>query len=289
MMAAALAGEGFFAGALRAFTDAISRLDVRASLDILIIAVIIYYLLNLVRGTRAAQMAIAVVLLVLVFQTARWARLEMVEWLLTTLLPYFVIALIVLFQPEIRQALARAGRTPFWRRFSAHDPTESHADIVLAVRYFSQHKTGALIVLEREVGLKTYIESGIPLEARLSYDLLLSIFHHDSPLHDGAVIVQGERIAAAACFLPLSLNPGLSTQLGTRHRAAIGIGEESDAVAIVVSEQTGAVSLATGGTIEMNLSDEQLAAKLAELFASYRGAVALPAPPGGTRPVSARE
>jgi diadenylate cyclase len=230
-----------------------------------------------------------VLLLVAAFHGARWARLEMVEWLLTTLLPYFAIALIVLFQPEIRRALARAGRNPFWQRFTSHDPTAAHDDILLAVRHFSQNKIGALIVLEREVGLKTYVESGIPLEARLSYDLLLSIFHHHSPLHDGAAIVQGERMAAAACFLPLSLNPALSTQLGTRHRAAIGIGEESDAVAIVVSEQTGGVSLASGGNIELNLNDDQLAEKLAELFAAYRGPVALPAPPGGTRPASAGE
>jgi len=289
MLPATLAGDGFLMSAFHALEQAIARLDLRAALDIGIIAILIYYLLNLVRGTRAAQMAIAVVLLVVAFHAARWARLEMVEWLLATLLPYFAVTLIVLFQPEIRRALARAGRNPFWLRFTSHDPTESHDDVLLAVRTFSQNKTGALIVLEREVGLKTYIESGIPLEARVSYDLLLSIFHHDSPLHDGAVIVQGDRIAAAACFLPLSLNPALSTQLGTRHRAAIGIGEESDAVAVVVSEQTGAIALASGGAIEMNVTEDQLAERLSAMFAAYRGAVALPAPPGGTRPASARE
>jgi diadenylate cyclase len=213
----------------------------------------------------------------------------MTEWLLTTLLPYFVIALIVLFQPEIRRALARAGRNPLWARFSSTDPTESHDDVLLAVRYFSQNKIGALIVFEREESLKTYIESGVPLDAHLSYDLLLSIFRPGSPLHDGAVILQGDRIPAAACFLPLSLSPAPATQLGTRHRAAIGVTEESDAIAVVVSEQTGAIALAAAGAIELNLSEELLALRLASHFSRYRPAVALPTPPGGTRPAAARE
>ena len=162
--------------------NSLSRLDLRSAVDIFIIAVIIYYALVLLRGTRAVQMMIAILLLVFFFYAARWARLEMVEWLLTTLLPYFAIALIVLFQPEIRRALARAGRNPLWRRFYAPDLNESHDDVLLAVRYFSQNKIGALIVFEREVGLKTYIESGVPLDAALSYDLLLSIFRTGSPL-----------------------------------------------------------------------------------------------------------
>jgi len=269
--------------------QSLSRLDVRALGDILIIAATIYYVLLLLRETRAAQMMVAVVLLVVFFYAARWARLEMVEWLLTTLLPYFVLALIVLFQPEIRRALARAGRNPLWRRFSTHDPTASHDDVLLAARYFAQNKIGALIVLEREVGLRTYIESGVPLDATLSYDLLVSIFRPGSPLHDGAAILQGGRVAAAACFLPLSLNPMLTTQLGTRHRAAIGVSEESDAVAVVVSEQSGEIGLAVAGLIELHLNADQLAERLAALFASDRPRVALPTLPGGTHPEKARE
>ncbi|MBI1749511.1 MAG: TIGR00159 family protein [Acidobacteria bacterium] len=261
----------------------LSRLDVRSALDILIIAIIIYYVLLLLRGTRAAQMMVAVILIVVFFYGARWARLEMVEWLLTTLLPYFAIALIVLFQPEIRRALARAGRNPLWRRFYAPDLTESHDDVLLAVRHFSQSKIGALIVFEREVGLKTYIESGVPLDAALSYDLLVSIFRPGSPLHDGAAILQGNRIAAAACFLPLSLNPMITTQLGTRHRAAIGVTEESDAVAVVVSEQTGEVALASAGAIELHLTPELLAERLAALFAGDRPRAVLPARPQTVR------
>lgn len=260
----------------------LEQLDARAGLEILLIAVVVYYLLNLLRGTRAVQMTVAILLLVLMFYGARWARLEMVEWLLTTLLPYFAIALIILFQPEIRRALARAGRNPLWGRLGAQNPNEAHDDVVMAASYFAQNRIGALIVLEREVGLKTYLESGIPLGATLSYDLLLAIFRPESPLHDGAAIVQGSQVAAAACFLPLSLNPTLSNQLGSRHRAAIGVTEESDAVAVVVSEQTGAIAVAAAGSIELNLTPDQLADHLASLFAGYRPPVALPSPPGGT-------
>ena len=268
--------------------ESLARLDLRGALDIVLLAVVIYYILLLVRGSHAAQMSVAILLLVGLYYGARWARLEMVEWLLTTLLPYFVIALIVLFQPEIRRALARAGHNPFWQRFSSRNPTESHDDVVLAARHFAAHRIGALIVLEREVSLKTYIESGIPLDATVSYDLLLSTFHPQSPLHDGAAILQGNRVAAAACFLPLSLAPGLSTQLGTRHRAAIGVTEESDAVAVVVSEQTGAIALAVDGRIDTNLTGDELELRLAELFATYRPSVALPSPAPGTRAETAR-
>ncbi len=260
-----------------------TRLDARALVDILLIAAVIYYCLSLLWRTRAAQMLMALAVVVVLYYGARQARLEMTDWLLTTLAPYAAIALIVLFQPEIRSALARAGRNPLWLYFTARSPTEAHDDVLLAVRYFAQHRIGALIVLEREVGLKTYVESGIPLDATLSYDLLLSIFHPQSPLHDGAAIVQGNRVAAAACFLPLSLNPGISTQLGTRHRAAIGVTEESDAIVVLVSEQTGAIALCAGGAIELNISADQLAERLAGMFSSYLPAVALPAPAGGTR------
>jgi len=263
--------------------------DARAALDILIIAVILYYLLKLLRGTRAVQMLVAIGLLVLFFKGARWARLEMVEWLLTTLLPYLAIALIVLFQPEIRRALARVGRNLSLGRFSSPNPSGVLDDLVLALSYFSQHRIGALMALEREVGLRTYIESGVPLDARLSYDLLLAIFRPESPLHDGAAVIQGDRVAAAACFLPLSLNPMISTQLGTRHRAAIGVTEESDAVVLLVSEQTGAIALAAGGTIELNLTPEQLTARLATLFTRFRPAVGLPAPSSSPQPQAERK
>lgn len=258
--------------------DATARLDLRAAADILIIAVIIYSILNLLGGTRSLQITLALALLVGIYYGARWARLEMLEWLLANLIPYAVIALIVLFQPEIRRALAHLGRSAPWRRFSSQNPVEAHNDVVMAVSYFSQQRIGALIVLERDVSLKTYIESGVPLDATVSYDLLVTIFRPESPLHDGAAILRGNRIAAAACFLPLSLNPMISNQLGTRHRAAIGVTEESDAVAVVVSEQTGTIAVASAGAIELNLTPEQLRERLAEFFARYRPQVALPQP-----------
>jgi diadenylate cyclase len=225
-------------------------------------------------------MITAILLLVIIYRVARWAHLEMVDWLLTTTLPYFAIALIVLFHPEIRRALARAGHAPLWMRFFSRSAADRHDDLVMASCYFSQNRIGALVVLERDTGLRTYTESGIPLDAILSYDLLLSIFHPESPLHDGAVVVRADRIIAAACFLPLSLSPALSTQLGTRHRAAIGVTEESDAVAVVVSEETGLISLAVSGTLETDLSLARLGERLTDLFSGYRPSVTLPSFPG---------
>jgi len=255
----------------------LSHLGVRSALDILIIAILIYYLLKLLRGTRAVQMLVAIGLLMLFYRGARWARLEMVEWLLTTMLPYVAITLIILFQPEIRRALSRFGRNLSLMKFASRNPKDSHDDIVMAAEYFSQNRIGALMVVERQAGLRTYIESGIPLDAKLSYDLLLSIFRPGSPLHDGAVIVEGSRVAAAGCFLPLSLNPLISKQLGTRHRAGIGITEDSDAVVVLVSEETGSISLASGGAIDTNLTPEELGDRLNEMFSRRRVTSVLPA------------
>jgi diadenylate cyclase len=207
----------------------------------------------------------------------------MVEWLLTTLLPYFAIALIVLFQPEIRRALSRFGWNLTLLKLPSHSPKSSYDDIVMAAEYFSQNRIGSLIVVEHNVGLRTYIESGIPLDAKLSYDLLVSIFRPGSPLHDGAVIVQATRIAAAACFLPLSLNPMLSKQLGTRHRAAIGITEESDAIVVLVSEETGSISFVSEGTLHSNLTPEQLSGRLGEVFSLRRMTLHLPGALPGSR------
>jgi diadenylate cyclase len=185
-----------------------------------------------------------------------------------------IFALIVVFQSEIRHVLADLGRRLSFRGSSADG--DSYDDIVLAANLFSQHQTGALIVIEREIGLRTHVESGVPLDARLSYDLLATIFRPSAPLHDGAVIVQKDRIAAAACFLPLSMNPMLSTQMGTRHRAGIGITEETDAIAVIVSEETGAISLAIGGKIERDLTVDQLRARLGGELRRYMSPVTLP-------------
>jgi diadenylate cyclase len=249
--------------------------------DILLVAVVIYEFLALIRGTRAALMLVGVAALGFAFYFARVGELTTLNWLISNLLPYAVFALIVVFAAEIRQALARLGRKLTFR--SPHSSeSDAYDDIVLAANLFSQNQTGALIVIEREVGLRTYIESGVPLEARLSYDLLATIFRPSAPLHDGAAIVQKDRVAAAACFLPLSMNPVLSTQLGTRHRAGIGITEETDAVAVIVSEETGAISLAVAGQIERDLSADRLRERLSDLLHRYLPPAALPTPMGET-------
>ncbi|HEY1262203.1 MAG TPA: diadenylate cyclase CdaA [Terriglobales bacterium] len=252
------------------------HLSVVSVIDILLVAFVIYELLALIRGTRAAYMLVGVAAVVLAFYLARIGELTTLNWLLGTLLPYGVFAIIVVFQAEIRQALARLGRKLSFSRSGGESDT--YDDIVLAANLFSQNQTGALIVIEREIGLRTYVESGVALDARLSYDLLATIFRPSAPLHDGAVIVQKDRVAAAACFLPLSMNPVLSTQLGTRHRAGIGITEETDAIAVIVSEETGAISLAVAGTIERHLAVEQLRKRMGELLRRYLPPSALPTP-----------
>lgn len=255
--------------------------SVTSIIDILIVAAIIYQFLVLVKGTRAFQMVVGVAVLILAFFLARLGELATVNWLITTLLPYAIFALIVVFAAEIRQALAKVGRKITFASTSQARGEGSYDDIVLAANLFSQHQTGALIVIEREIGLRTYIESGVPLDAKLSYDLLATIFRPSAPLHDGAAIVQKDRVAAAACFLPLSMNPVLSTQLGTRHRAGIGITEETDAVAVIVSEETGAISLAVAGSIERDLAVDDLRERLSELLHRYLPPAALPTPVNG--------
>jgi diadenylate cyclase len=251
------------------------HISVISVIDILLVAFLIYQFLVLVRGTRAAPMLVAVAALGLAFYFARLGELRTLNWLLSTLLPYVVFALIVVFQSEIRHALANLGSRISLMR-SSNSVADVYDDIVLAANLFSQNQTGALIVIEREIGLRTYIESGMALDARLSYDLLATIFRPSAPLHDGAVIVQRDRVAAAACFLPLSMNPVLSIQLGTRHRAAIGITEETDAVAVIVSEETGTISLAVAGTIERDLTVERLRERLSNLLSRYAPAPTLP-------------
>ena len=255
----------------------IPQVSVLSILDILIVAFLIYEFLKLIKGTRAVPMLTGVVILAIAFYIAHVEPLRTVDWLLSTLLPYAIFALIVVFGSEIRHVLARLGRRMAVGRLGGSSGDNSYDDIVLAAKQFSENLTGALIVIEREIGLRTYIESGVPLDAHLSFDLLTTIFRPSAPLHDGAVIIQKDRIAAAACFLPLSMKP-LSTQLGTRHRAAIGITEESDALSVVVSEETGGISLAVGGNIERNIDSEQLRERLSQLLSRYVPQAALPTP-----------
>jgi diadenylate cyclase len=258
------------------FSEAWPAMSVTSVVDILLVAFIVYEFLALIKGTRASLMLVGVAALALVFYFSRLGELRTVHWLISTLLPYAVFAMVVVFSAEIRQALARLGRKLTFSRTPAE--ADAYDDIALAANLFAQNQTGALIVIEREIGLRTYIESGVPLDAHLSYDLLATIFRPSAPLHDGAVIVQGDRVAAAACFLPLSMNPVLSTQLGTRHRAGIGVTEETDAIAVIVSEETGAISLAISGKIERDLTVEQLRARMGELLRHRVSVATLPTP-----------
>ena len=241
-------------------------------LDIAIVSFLIYELLLLIRGTRAVQMALSGGFIVGLFFLSRYLHLETVNWLIRNVAGYLVFAVIVLFQADIRRALAHFGRAPFFRYFEREESeAETIEELVVAASSLSARRTGAIIVVERQIGLRNYIEGGIPLDATVTYDLLASIFQPGSPLHDGAVIVQADRIAAAACFLPLSVNPRLSKDLGTRHRAALGLTEENDALAIVISEETGTISLVLGGALERGLSPERLGSRLRTLL-GQRGA-----------------
>jgi diadenylate cyclase len=232
--------------------SSLPKLSLTAIVDILVVAFLIYQLLMIVRGTRAGHILIGIFTLVLIYAIAVWTGLEALRSLLSYIVPYTAIAVIILFQSEIRRTLARIGRKRLFGR--GFKQPESIDEILLALSKLSQQKYGALIVLERDIGLRTFVESGVRLDAEISADLLLSIFRPGAALHDGAVIVQKDRIAAAGCFLPLTTNPAVPATLGTRHRAAIGITEESDCLSLVVSEETGDLSVAARGEIHRGLS-----------------------------------
>lgn len=232
------------------------RLTVTAIIDILAVAILIYELLLIVRGTRAAQILLGIGTLILIYAASVYLGMEALRSLLSYLVPYFPIAVIILFQSEIRRTLARLGRKRFFG--TGFRRPESIDEILLALNIMAQDRVGALIILERDIGLRTFIESGVRIDGEISRDLLLSIFRPGAAMHDGAVIVQKDRIAAAACFLPLSTNPSLSGKLGTRHRAGIGITEETDCLSLIVSEETGWLSVAAAGELEQHITIEEV-------------------------------
>jgi diadenylate cyclase len=200
--------------------------------------------------------------------------------MIRNVLVYVAFAAIVIFQSDIRRALAHFGRAPFFRYFTRQEAAdETIEEVIVAATMLAAHKTGAIIAIEREIGLRNYIESGIPLDAEMTYDLLVTIFQPGSPLHDGAVVIQENRIAAAACFLPLTVNPKLSRDLGTRHRAAIGLTEENDALAVVVSEERGQIALAIEGGLERDLTADQLRDRLQTLLGQRRPRARRPSEP----------
>jgi diadenylate cyclase len=247
-----------------------AKLTPMAIIDILAVAFLIYQFILIVRGRRAAHVLTGLWILVFAYLIAVWARLELLRTVLAALAPYTAIALIVMFQSEIRRTLSRIGRSRWLGLGGQLERREMVDEIILAIQQMAEWKTGALIVVEREIGLRTFVESGVALDARVSRDLLCAIFHPGGALHDGAVIVQGDRVSAAACFLPLTVNPALLRRQGTRHRAAIGITEETDALAVVVSEETRQISIASRGDIEPDVSLDRVREYLSQVAVRHR-------------------
>ncbi len=244
------------------FSDYLPTINTaRSALDIGLVFVIVYVVLKLLRGTRAVPTVIGMVVLALLYWLAVAQDLATLEFVLRSAVLYIGVAIIVLFQSEIRQALIYFGnrlRFPVLRRVQGGLGDTIYDEIVLAATTLSSEKIGALIVIERNVGLRNFVDAGVSLDAKLSYDLLVTIFNPSTPLHDGAVVIQRERIAAASVFLPLTKNPIVSRELGTRHRAAIGVTEGTDAISVVVSEETGLITFVDGGRVKRNLDTTSL-------------------------------
>src|SRR5436853_353070 len=249
------------------FSDYITMNTLRNVLDIVLVFIIVYVVLKLLRGTRAVPTVVGMVILALLYWFAAAQDLSTLEFVLRYAVGFIGIAIIVLFQSEIRQALiyfANRFSYPILKRQRGQFGGSVYDEIVLAVTTLASEKTGALIVIERNIGLRNFIDAGVQLDARLSYDLLVTIFNPSTPLHDGAVVIQNERLAAASVFLPLTKNPEISRELGTRHRAAIGITEGSDAISIVVSEETGLVTFVISGNVIRNVDSATLRRLLLE-------------------------
>jgi len=242
-------------------TDYIAVNSFRNVLDIALVFIIVYVVLKLLRGTRAVPTVVGLILLGMLYWLSLEQDLATLEFVLRYAVVYVGFAIIVLFQSEIRQALmyfANRLRFPILLRQRGQFGGSVYDEVVLAVTTLATEKIGALVVIERKIGLRNFIDAGVQLDARISYDLLVSIFNPATPLHDGAVIIQNERIAAASVFLPLTKNPSVSRDLGTRHRAAIGITEGSDAISLVVSEETGLITYVEAGELRRNLDTTQL-------------------------------
>jgi diadenylate cyclase len=247
--------------------EILSHLRWQDILDILLVAIILYWLLVLIKGTRAAKILIGLMVLLIAFLFSSYLGLYTMDWLIQSFWAQIVLVLVILFQPEIRRALAQMGEARFLPSLTSAEGLRSLEEIVKASVALSNRKIGGLIVIERETNLKDFIEIGTVLDARVSHELLLSIFHPTSPIHDGAVIIRGNRIVAAGCFLPLSLSAELSKSVGTRHRAGIGLSEETDAVVIIISEETGSIATAVDGRLERNVDMGSLREFLTDIFA----------------------
>ncbi len=246
--------------------DIISELRWQDIFDIVLVTIIFYRILLIIKGTKAEKMLLGLGVLVIISFFSKYLELYTLDWIVSSFWGQVVIVVIVIFQPEIRRALARMGETSILQSLTPAEELKSLEEIIRAIISLSNKKIGALIVIERDVSIKDYVEIGVPLDAKVSRELLLSIFHPTSPIHDGAVVIKGNRVIAAGCFLPISLEAALSKDYGTRHRAGIGITEETDAVSIVVSEETGAISVGVNGKMESNFDMHTLRDKLTELF-----------------------
>lgn len=241
------------------------------ALDISLLSLIIYRLLILIRGTRAAQMFVGLLIIVVLSIAADWLELGGLNWLISNLKTVWVVGFLILFQPELRRALAQIGQSRFFAPLTTGTRFAVLGEIVKAVEEMSEERIGGLVVLEREAGLRNYVETGTRLDAAVTSELLLTIFTPRTTLHDGAVIIRGDRVVAAGCILPLSQNPRLSQSLGTRHRAALGLAEETDAVIVVVSEETGGISIAADSKLIRRLDEGALRSELSRRFAGRAG------------------
>ncbi|MCE5312100.1 MAG: diadenylate cyclase CdaA [Nitrospiraceae bacterium] len=235
-------------------------------IDIIIVSVLLYRLLLLIKGSKAAQMLAGIGVLLLASFISKYFQFHTMDWLVQSFLSQLVLGMIILFQPELRRALAKVGGSSLFKGVTSAEEMKSIEEIVRASVALANRRIGALIVIERDMTLADYIEVGTPLDAKVSRELLISIFHPASPIHDGAVILRGNRIVAAGCFLPITLGSDMSKALGTRHRAGVGITEETDAVAIIVSEETGAISVGMDGKLQPQVEMGRLREMLAEMF-----------------------
>ena len=232
---------------------------IRHVVDISIVAYLLYRGLLLIRGTRAAPMLSGLVVIALIYFIAKGLGLVTLTWLLNNFLSSFILVVVVIFQDEIRRGLTKVGTHPLFRKNQSTTVFDKTIEeITLVCAKLSQTRTGALIVIQRDVGLSEFVEDGITIDSLLNRKLLVSIFHKDSPLHDGAVLIEGDRIKAAGCVLPLSFDPDLDPNLGTRHRAALGLSERCDAIIVVVSEENGSISLVRDGRLVRNLDASML-------------------------------
>ena len=227
--------------------DVFAHIRLLDLLDISIVAFIIYRIILLIKGTRAVQMLLGLAVILVVYFGSRVGDLHTLNWFLSNFLSSIILVIVVIFQNDIRRALMHVGRNPFFGGMTYREESEMIEELVKACIALGNRKIGALVAIERETGIKDILESGVPVNARVSSELILAIFMPSSPIHDGALVVQQGQLSLAGCFLPLSQNSDLSKNLGTRHRAAIGLTELADAVAIIVSEETGKISVAVNG------------------------------------------